>query len=72
IQFVDTHEKRLELYNAFVDFGRTFIEQALMMSPTLLKSCIQQYMLKLEQGKKISNAARQHKGLHVCILLYES
>ncbi|CAF4667555.1 unnamed protein product [Rotaria socialis] len=65
IQFVDTHEKRLELYNALVDFGRTFIEQALMMSPTLLKSCIQQYMLKLEQGKKISNAARQHKGLHV-------
>ncbi|CAF1047050.1 unnamed protein product [Rotaria sordida] len=65
IQFADTHEKRLELSNAFVDFGRTFIEQALMMSPTLLKSCIQQYMLKLEQGKKISNAARQHKGLHV-------
>ncbi|CAF3557038.1 unnamed protein product [Rotaria sp. Silwood1] len=65
IQFADTHEKRLELFNAFVDFGRTFIEQALMMSPTLLKSCIQQYMLKLEQEKKISNAARQHKGLHV-------
>ncbi|CAF2620802.1 unnamed protein product [Rotaria sp. Silwood2] len=65
IQFADTHEKRLELFNAFVDFGRTFIEQALMMSPTLLKSCIQQYMLKLEQGRKISNAAGQHKGLHV-------
>ena len=40
IQFVDTHEKRLELFHAFVDFGRTFIEQALMMSRTLLKSCI--------------------------------
>lgn len=65
IQFVDTHEKRLELFNAFVDFGRTFIEQALMMSPTLLKSCIQQFMLKLSEGKKTSNAARQHKGLHV-------
>ncbi|CAF1456162.1 unnamed protein product, partial [Adineta steineri] len=65
IQFVDTHEKRLELFNAFVDFGRTFIEQALMMSPTLLKSCIQQYMIKLGKGKKTSNAARQHKGLHV-------
>lgn len=30
-----------DLYNAFVEFGRTFIEQGLMMSPTLLKSCIQ-------------------------------
>ncbi|CAF4561937.1 unnamed protein product, partial [Rotaria magnacalcarata] len=41
IQFVDTHEKRLELFNAFIDFGRMFTEQALMISPTLLKSCIQ-------------------------------
>ncbi|CAF1540140.1 unnamed protein product, partial [Adineta steineri] len=30
-----------ELYNAYIDFGRTFIEQALMISPILLKSCIQ-------------------------------
>ncbi|CAF0893475.1 unnamed protein product [Adineta steineri] len=65
IQFVDTHEKRLELYNAYIDFGRTFIEQALMISPILLKSCIQQYMLKLEQGKRNSDAARQHRGLHI-------
>ncbi|UJR22456.1 hypothetical protein I4U23_025514 [Adineta vaga] len=65
IQFVDTHEKRLELFNEYVEFGRMFVEQALMISPTLLKSCIQQYMLKLEQGKRNSNAARQHRGLHV-------
>jgi hypothetical protein len=26
-------------------------------------------MLKLEQGKKSSNAARQHKGLHVRFLI---
>ncbi|CAF0765748.1 unnamed protein product [Adineta ricciae] len=65
IQFVDTHEKRLELFNAFVDFGRTFVEQALMISPTLLKSCIQQYMVKISKGKKTCDAARQHKGLHV-------
>ncbi|CAF0823433.1 unnamed protein product [Adineta ricciae] len=65
IQFVDTHEKRLELFNEYVEFGRMFIEQALMISPTLIKSCIQQYMLKLEQGKRNSNAARQHRGLHV-------
>ncbi len=24
-----------------MDFGRTFVEQALMMSPALLKSCVQ-------------------------------
>ncbi|CAF4219354.1 unnamed protein product [Rotaria socialis] len=65
IQFVDTHEKRLELFNAFVDFGRMFTEQSLMISPTLLKSCIQQYMLKLEQGRRNSDIVRQHRGLHV-------
>ncbi|CAF4922492.1 unnamed protein product, partial [Rotaria sp. Silwood1] len=65
IQFIDTHEKRLELFNAFVDFGRMFTEQALMISQTLVKSCIQQYMFKLEQGKRNSDAVRQHKGLHV-------
>ncbi|CAF4139791.1 unnamed protein product [Rotaria sp. Silwood2] len=65
VQFVDTHEKRLELFNAFVDFGRMFTEQALMISQTLVKSCIQQYMFKLEQGKRNSDAVRQHKGLHV-------
>ncbi len=45
-----------------------FIEQALMISPTLLKSCIQQYMLKLEQGQRNCDAARQHKGLHVSLI----
>ncbi|CAF1029135.1 unnamed protein product [Rotaria sordida] len=64
VQFVDTHGRRLELFNAFVDFGRMFTEQALMISQTLVKSCIQQYMFKLEQGRGNSNAVRQHKGLH--------
>ena len=30
-----------ELFSTFVEFARTFIEHALMISPTLVKSCIQ-------------------------------
>ncbi|CAF3629224.1 unnamed protein product, partial [Didymodactylos carnosus] len=65
IQFVDTGEKRQELFNDFSGFGRMFTEQALALSPTLLKSCVQQYMLKLSGTRKNSSASRQHKGLHV-------
>ena len=35
-----------ELFHIFVDFGRTFIEQALMMSSALLKSSIQVKILE--------------------------
>lgn len=30
-----------ELLTAYTDFGRMFMEQALMIAPSLIKSCIQ-------------------------------
>ena len=30
-----------ELFNTFIDFARMFVEHALMISPTIVKSCIQ-------------------------------
>ncbi|CAF1275685.1 unnamed protein product, partial [Didymodactylos carnosus] len=65
IEFVDTGERRQALFNDFYIFGRMFVEQALVLSPTLMKSCIQQYMLKLGGMRKNSSVSRQHKGLHV-------
>ncbi len=34
-----------------MDFGRTFVEQALMMSPALLKSCVQVRMKDYSQTR---------------------